>query len=332
MSVSLEILNNNNSYRTTTAKTAKSAKAAESKPFSTPVEESTEKAVANVDSFVHGGGSIRFGAYSKPMAMKNIGAETASAVSKVQAKGAKGASNVYLNVITHRAAKKAGIGVGVNGEPRIGGYSDYNSYNNAKKSIEETFWCQTGGWEKLSGDGSSECARTALATMASINSDSVVTPDKTGANMTSVRVYGYLYKEKGDYNYNYDTNNGAEKGFHTYGFKEESDLISAINTELSQKRSVEVKVTTKSGRDHWVTVTGTKSGRQANTFSDLIGVDPWFNGNNTAHGGKEGTGDYSTDIDRSGVINLESTCSGFCYTVDKTYPKGYRIATFNIDT
>ena len=54
MSVSLEILNNNNSYRTTTAATAKSVKAAESKSVSIPVEENAEKSVPNVDSFVHG--------------------------------------------------------------------------------------------------------------------------------------------------------------------------------------------------------------------------------------------------------------------------------------
>jgi hypothetical protein len=331
MSLSLEVLNKN-TYRNATTTTAKQIMEGMHPSVNKISGEQQSNTKANVDSFVYSGGKTECGAYSKSMAM-HIPLEVSSA-SKVQAKGAKGASNVYLNVITHRAAKRAGISVGTNGQPRISGSNDYTKYNNAKRSIEETYWCQTGEWENLSGDGSQECARTALATMASINSDSVVTPNKTTANMNSVRVYGYPYPVEGGYSYNYNAVNGSDIGCHTYGFKNESDLLEAINTELSQKRSVEVKVTTKATeRMHWVTITGTKDGKQAKSFRDLMGVDPWYNGENIAHGGHRGTGKGSTESSNSGVIRLSTTCSGFRYTNedDDDYPEGYRMVTFNVD-
>lgn len=203
--------------------------------------------------------------------------------------------------------------------------SYYNVY------IEGTFWCQTGGWSGLSGDGSTECARTASATMASINSGSIVTPNDTGAAMTSVTVDGSVYAISGGYAHNYSTVNGAAQGFHSYGFSSQSDLLSAINTELSQNRSVAVKVTTNTGVQHWVTVTGTQDGKPAESFSDLMGVDPWYNGNNTANGGSTGTGNGACTASKSGVIALSTTCSGFRYSQNDNYPAGYRMVTFNVD-
>ena len=237
----------------------------------------------------------------------------------------------YYNVVVNRAAKMAGVSVGANGEPRINGASDYYSYNNAKEYIEGTFWCQTGGWSGLSGDGSTERARTASATMASINSGSIVTPNDTGAAMTSVTVDGSVYAISGGYAHNYSTVNGAAQGFHSYGFSSQSDLLSAINTELSQNRSVAVKVTTNTGVQHWVTVTGTQDGKPAESFSDLMGVDPWYNGNNTANGGSTGTGNGACTASKSGVIALSTTCSGFRYSQNDNYPAGYRMVTFNVD-
>lgn len=250
---------------------------------------------------------------------------------EIQSSTYSSSSVSYYNVIVNRAAKMAGVSVGANGEPRINGEYDYKSYQAALTSIQGTFWCQTGGWSNLKGDGSSECARTASATMASINSGSVVTPNDTGSQMTSVSVNDTVYQRTGDYAHNYNTVNGATQGFHAYGFDTTSDLLAAINTELSQNRSVAVKVTTNTGSEHWVTVTGTVDGKPANSFSDLKGVDPWYNGNNTANGGSVGTGSYACNLSKSGVISLSTTCSGFRYTSGDYYPSGYRMVTFNID-
>ena len=250
---------------------------------------------------------------------------------EIQSSTYSSSSVSYYNVIVNRAAKMAGVSVGANGEPRINGEYDYKSYQAALTSIQGTFWCQTGGWSNLSGDGSRECARTASATMASINSGFVVTPNDTGSQMTSVSANGTVYQRTGGYAHNYNTVNGAAQGFHAYGFANTSDLLAAINTELSQNRSVAVKVTTNTGSEHWVTVTGTVDGKPANSFSDLKGVDPWYNGNNTANGGSVGTGSGACNSSKSGVISLSTTCSGFRYTSGDNYPSGYRMVTFNID-
>ena len=247
--------------------------------------------------------------------------------SQVQTTASTSSVTPNYNVIVSRAAKNAGIAIGANGEPRINSAADAKSYNAAKEAIESTYWCQTGGWDNLSGDGSTECARTASATMASINSGSVVTPNDTGAFMTSVTVDGTTYSRQNGYSQNYDVTKGAASGFSAYGFSSEDDLIDAINTELSHNRSVIVHVTTKKGSEHWVTVTGTNDGKAAESFSDLMGVDPWYNGSNTEHGGQQGIGDNSCNESKSGVIALNTTCTGFM-RADNIYG----MVTFNVDT
>ncbi len=281
-----------------------------------------------VDSFDYRVPETEIGTTYSP---KDCLVENKMRMSEIQSSTYSSSSVSYYNVIVNRAAKMAGVSVGANGEPKINGEYDYKSYQAALTSIQGTFWCQTGGWSGLSGDGSTECARTASATMASINSGSIVTPNDTGAAMTSVTVDGSVYAISGGYAHNYSTVNGAAQGFHSYGFSSQSDLLSAINTELSQNRSVAVKVTTNTGVQHWVTVTGTQDGKPAESFSDLMGVDPWYNGNNTANGGSTGTGNGACTASKSGVIALSTTCSGFRYSQNDNYPAGYRMVTFNVD-
>lgn len=279
MSVSLEILNKNNSYCTTTAATAKSVKAAESKSVSIPVEENAEKSVPNVDSFVHGGGSAKYGAYSKTIAMKNNSAEAASAASKVQAKGAKGASNVYLDVITNKAAKKAGLAV----NPSNGQIIVNNSYDARKvptyqkevNRIHSAFWCQNGGWW-TSGYG--KCSRTAIATAASINTGIEVKPNEVADGCGSLGNDNIsLTRNTKHFNVNYSQYkvNCNDAGINYFQFKTEQDEIRAINNELKNNRCVVAKTTY--GGEHWVTITGTKNGKEAEKFEDFIGVDPWCN-------------------------------------------------------
>ena len=62
-----------------------------------------------------------------------------------------------------------------------------------------------------------------------------------------------------------------------------------------------------------------------------MGVDPWYNGNNTANGGSTGTGNGACTASKSGVIALSTTCSGFRYSQNDNYPAGYRMVTFNVD-
>lgn len=83
--------------------------------------------------------------------------------------------------------------------------------------------------------------------------------------------------------------------------------------------------------EHWVTVTGTVDGKPATSFDDLVGVDPWYNGNNTAHGGSVGIGGDACNASKSGVISLNKTCLGFMETTGDKFPDGYRIVTFNVD-
>ncbi len=121
--------------------------------------------------------------------------------------------------------------------------------------------------------------RTALATMVSINSDVTVTLDDTGSGASSVTVNRTTIDR--DERSDYTISDGAENGFILYNFNSATNLINAVNNELLNNRSVVVKSTTSSGDDHWVTVTGTKDGKPATSFNDFIGVDPWYNGDNS---------------------------------------------------
>ena len=194
----------------------------------------------------------------------------------------------------------------------------------------DVFWCQTGGWENFPNDGYNQCARTAVATMASINSDSVVTPNDTGTDCVSVKVKGIPYNRAGfdgegvssNYNLNDFKNADKQKGFNYYTFNNESEILYAINYELNNGRAVIVKT---NGRDqHWVTVTDTTTGKDATCFADLMGIDPWYNGFKPPNP-QIGTGNQSTDENKSEVIQLINGVQ------NQTDFLGYRIMTFNID-
>jgi len=301
MSVSLEILNNNNSYRTTTATTAKSAKAAESKSVSIPVEESAEKAVANVDSFVHGGGSVRFGSYSKTIVMNDAKKQVkaSSSVNKIN-KSASRSNDVYRDAIKLSAAKRAGISLNPNtGSPNINNSYPARRYYEEIEKMNNVFYCQTGGWNL---PDSKQCGRTAAATMVSINSGYTVTPDDTiGDNngLTDIMVNGAKkhLNTKGSYN----LKSGAASGLNKYTCGDEKGVIDAINNELKNGRSVLVK--TQVTGQHWVTITGTRDGREASSFMDFMGVDPWYNGNDPNNKSK-GTGRFSDKEERAGIIQV----------------------------
>lgn len=219
----------------------------------------------------------------------------------VQAVSAASGTSKYYNVITNICAKKAGVSVSASGTPNINSGIESTAYNKELNRIQGAFWCQTGGWSNLNGNGSSECMRTALATMVSINSGGTVTPDDTGDGAMSVTVGGTKVSREDGGTYNLSA--GADSGFSIYSFNSAADIINAINNELKNDRSVVVK-TTVSGM-HWVTVTGTKNGKPATSFSDFIGVDPWYNGNNE-NNPSPGSGSGATRKDLSGVITLSS--------------------------
>lgn len=240
-------------------------------------------------------------------------------VSKIQTTSSTRSTISYYDVVINRAAQKAGVTVGANGVPRINNSSDAQKYQQALSDIEATYWCQTGGWEELSGDGSAECARTAIATMASINSGTILTPDDT-VNDTLGMTVNEEYYSRTTY-YNYDTNAGAAEGFSNYDLNSEEELIAAINNELKNNRSVVVHTNVSGG--HWVTVTGTIDGQPAESFEDFIGVDPWYNGSNP-NNPISGTGYNADDPNKSGVFQL-SIVSG------QTLNSDYRMMTFNID-
>lgn len=287
-------------------------------------EEFSGNVSKSYDAFEYNASTHEIGIYSPTSLL----AKSEFLVSEIQSAAVYTSSSASrYNVVVNRAAAMAGVKVSANGTPVITGQYDYYNYQNSLSFIQGTFWCQTGGWSNLSGNGSKECARTASATMASINSGTVVTPNDTGSAMQSVTVNGTQYTRLNNYAHNYSTTNGAGSEFRCYGFGTEDELLDAINTELSNNRSVIVYVSTlSSGTEHWVTVTGTVDGKPAESFSDLMGVDPWYNGNNTANGGSTGTGNGACNASKSGVIALSTTCSGFRYDSN-----GYKIATFNLD-
>lgn len=239
-------------------------------------------------------------------------------VMKVQTAVTKSATNSFCNVVVSRAAKNAGISVDANGSPIINSAAASKKYLSALNKIESTYWCQTGGWSNLSGDGRTECARTATATMASINSNSIVTPNDTQSQVLGVTVNNKTYSRNTGGSYNITS--GAGNGLYSYDLSSSKDLINAVNNELMNNRSVVVK-TTVAG-EHWVTVTGTKNGKPAKSFDDFIGIDPWYNGSNPENASSS-TGNGSTRADRSGVISLSTV-------TNQNLHSEYKMFTFKI--
>ncbi|MCL2108939.1 MAG: Ig-like domain-containing protein [Oscillospiraceae bacterium] len=143
----------------------------------------------------------------------------------------------------------------------------------------DVFWCQTGGWEIQNRPLAQECARTAVATMASLNTGFKVTPNKVTEEVTNVEIDGQDYGLVSHYN-SYDVNTGAHQGFNRYTFSDKAQILSAINCELDKDRAVVVRTNGTTAEMHWVTVTETKDGKTAKSFADLMGIDPWYNGTN----------------------------------------------------
>lgn len=171
----------------------------------------------------------------------------------------------------------------------------------------------------MKDDGREECCRTAAATMASINSGYTVTPDDTtrpgwftGMTVNNKNV---------PYNSNagtYNTSSGPAKNLNCYRCESEQALIKAINNELESGRSVLLKTLTKTGYEHWVTVTGTIDGKKAESYSDLVGIDPWYNGSNP-NNPSTGSGDNACSNSYSGVFQLSKV---------QTLNESYNIITY----
>lgn len=167
--------------------------------------------------------------------------------SKTTAIQAKSTSvpTVCLDTIKRAAAKKAGISLSPSGSPSINGGTEARLYFGEISRINNCFYCQTGGWSALSGDGSNACGRTAAATMVSINSGITVTPNDTcgsGDSLTGITVNNTTYNLKRN-NSTYNVDSGAADGLNYYKCGSESGVISAINNELKAGRSVMVKTT-----------------------------------------------------------------------------------------
>ena len=75
----------------------------------------------------------------------------------------------------------------------------------------------------------------------------------------------------------------------------------------------------------WVTVTGTLDGKDATSFDDLKGVDPWYNGSNP-NNIKPGTGNSSSNKNNSGIVPLSKTQPG-----GQTFNGNHHIITANFD-
>ena len=229
----------------------------------------------------------------------------ASEVSTVQLSSNTSTTVNYYDVIKYRAAKKAGATLLSNGSIYMPSQSASSLYQAEYNRIQGTFWCQTGGWSNLNGDGSQECLRTASATMASINSGYTVTPNDTTGNsngLTGITVNGH-YVSYNSAAGTYNPTSGPATGLNKYNCGNEDGVISAINNELKNGRCVLVK-TAVSGQ-HWVTVTGTIDGKPAESFDDFVGVDPWYNGSNP-NNPTTGTGNFSSKAAYSGVFQLSN--------------------------
>lgn len=200
---------------------------------------------------------------------------------------------------------------------------------------QDVFWCQTGGWSNLDGDGSAECARTAIATMVSINTNSIFTPNETVSDSSSITIYGIKkvrndadgdgISDDIDYSYSDLIKKGTRRGFYRYKFSSEVEILYAINYELNNGRAVVVKTNGSSYKQHWVTVTKVDSTESG--FAQLYGIDPWYNGSNLSN---EKTGLYdSTNLSKSGEIQLINGVKNNGNNPD--FNPEYRIFTFNLD-
>lgn len=182
------------------SKLKSSAQIINKQPDASPNQNDFSKASANTDTFENSsnGSDINsIGLYTKSVnTQRDI---ISSEVMAVQNVSSTNSTSNYYDVIKNKAAQKAGATVSSNGSINIPGPSAAYAYQAERKMIEGTFWCQTGGWSNLEGNGSRECCRTAVATMASINSGTIVTPDDTGSSASSVTVNDtrYQYKDGG---------------------------------------------------------------------------------------------------------------------------------------
>jgi hypothetical protein len=225
-----------------------------------------------------------------------------------------------INSATDYLAYQAAMG----GLTDVAGNSDKNNYSDRLSDIDpKLFYCQTGGWY-TENNGSDQCARTSAATMASINSGSIVLPTDVSFDLLSITLKGTTYART-NIKMNGTTDfTGSEYGYHCYYFSSEEQLMEAINVELSNGRSVEVHTAHKENSEHWVTVTETIGNKTAENFNDLMGIDPWYNGLNTFM-------DKSSPIlsaqakEKSGVVVLSGTLTNQRINSD------YRMFTFNID-
>ena len=217
----------------------------------------------------------------------------------------------------------------------VGLGNDFSDTIKVRVIPHNVFWCQTGGWFGEVNDGRKECARTAIATMVSLNLEMLFTPDQTIAGSTKITINGITDDEgysSGQY-YDYDvTNNGTHHGFNRYTFTTEQLILAAINYELSNGRVVVVHTNGAGG--HWVTVTSTLTGQPATQFSDLIGIDPWFNGTSPPNP-SVGSGDGSSNAEKSGVIHLLNAVKNqtdFHWAKNPNIDKfGYNMFTINFD-
>lgn len=170
-------------------------------------------------------------------------------------------------------------------------------------SIDESvFWCQTGGWwENRNHTGYDRCMMTSIATMSSINTNSIVLPTDVAWDSSSVIINGAKYF-RSDIDI-LESNYVFQNGFCLYNFNNVDDILWYINYEISHRRAVVVK-TTVAG-EHWVTVTGTVDGEPAECFEDFVGVDPWYNGLNV-HNPHNANYSSSNNPEYSGIIRLSN--------------------------
>lgn len=238
--------------------------------------------------------------YSKDYAYNPEKTSSADEAESVQAVASANGTSNYYDVIINRAAMKAGISVSSAGYPQITGNNEARIYGEEITRIRGTFWCQTGGWG-FANEGKSSCMRTAAATLVSINSGVTVKPTDVASDVSSIKINGVTHNRNGNKtSYNYSS--GADTGLTLYDLNNQTDLINAVNNELKNNRAVMVKTTTSKGYEHWVTITGTKNGKPAASYNDLVGVDPWYNGGNS-HNPQPGIEDSSSS-NYSGVFTV----------------------------
>ena len=165
-----------------------------------------------------------------------------------------------------------------------------NAYDPSYRLREENIsrfvsYNQNGGWFD---NGGQACKATSLAIVASINSDSFITPDKVGAEQSNGYLGSPISKVEGFDGHTYDVTTISDTNNVT-----PNQQLNKIKESLRQGKAISVEVTTNSGSQHWVVVTGTVDGCAIDNISsinDLIGIDPWHgscslnqNGNSTVN-------------------------------------------------